>query len=264
MDNINSGMDIGKLIMYIEKIDGLMKSELKPETQNFYCETVISIAGKLVGKGDFPSEEMGFNMLKGAEKLGKACKGSKSKIDSIKSAYISKYLKEAEEHYQSCKKGDPAEGIVADYILSQITFFVDETPEIKELWSKVRQANLATFLMYTYNDAVKNPIPAINRYGVLMAITKFTRSAKAATFQVQAFNGSTSNFKFIDDGFTLVDRDGNEYKPSRKRGGFSKTKLIEQGDRTPVGEVTFKVPKGAGLAYLKFDSEAGETRKYLP
>ncbi len=39
-----------KLILFIEKIDELMKSELKPETKDFYCETVVSIGGKLIDK----------------------------------------------------------------------------------------------------------------------------------------------------------------------------------------------------------------------
>jgi len=259
-----AGADIDKLILYIEKIDGLMEAELKPATQKFYCETVVSIGGQLIEQGEFGPEEMGFILIKGTEKFAKTCGQSKSKIDTIKSAFTSKYLKEAEEHYLSIKKSELTEGIVADYIMNHITFFVDETPEIKELWSKIRKANLAIFLLYTYDGAVEKPIPALNRYSVLLAITKLTRSAKAATFQVQAFNNSTAYFKYISDGFTLVDREGKEYKPSGKRGGFSKTKVIEDGERTPVAEVTFKVTKGTELDYLKFDSKGGETRKYLP
>jgi hypothetical protein len=253
--------DINKLIMYMEKIDKLLKPELKPETKKFYCETVVSVGEKLIGKEEFSSEELGFKLFKRLEEFGEACKESMSEIDSIRSAYISKTLKEAEEHYLSSKK-EPSEGIMADYILSKLTLFVDETPEIKELQSKVRQANLATFLLYSY--AVEKPIPAINRYGVLLAITKFTRSADAAVFQVQALNASTGIFTFVSDGFTLVDKDDKEYKPSGKRGGFSKTKEIERGDRTEVGELTFKVPKGVKLDYLQYDSEGGVSIKYMP
>jgi len=97
-----------------------------------------------------------------------------------------------------------------------------------------------------------------------LAIGSYTRSANKATFQVQAYNGSTANFKFIGDNFKLVDSEGKEYKVVSKRGRFSNTKLVERGQESEVGEVSFNVPKNVKLAYLHFQSEAGESIKYLP
>ena len=107
-------------------------------------------------------------------------------------------------------------------------------------------------------------MPKINRYGILMAFPSYSRSAHTATIQVQAYNGSTGNFYFDGERFKLIDREGNEYKPASKIGAFSKTKLIEPGQETEVGQLRFNVPKDAEVSHLQFTSDAGLSEKFLP
>ncbi|MFC1585091.1 hypothetical protein ACFL5V_06070 [Fibrobacterota bacterium] len=256
--------DIEKLLTFREKINELMAKNQDKEIQQLFAKTAVSIAPGFIKSGDFPTEEVGFRMIKDAETLSDIPEDIRLQISSIQNSYIQKSISEAEDYHASCMNGKAEDGIIADYLMSKMMLFVDETPAIKDLWSKIRKANLSTYLIYDLEHLIDNPIPQINRFGVLLAIRSMSRSGNTTTFQVQAYNGSTNTFKFLGQSFKLVDRDGKEYEPSGRAGAFSSKKEIERGAETNVGQVSFKVPKDTELAYLHFTSEAGESIKYLP
>jgi hypothetical protein len=259
--------NIETMLTYREKISKLMEEVSDPEVNRIFGEAAVNIAKELANAEDYPSQEVAFHLMKDAETLEGVEDDTKLKIAAIRSDFIKSNLNKAEEHYAAAMndpENNAPEGIIADYILSKMALLVDETAEMKELWSKIRKANLSTYLIYDLENLIENPLPTINRFGVVLAIPTLVRSASTTSIQVQAYNGSTATYKFDGSNFTLVDKEGKEYKPVRKRGNFSKEKVQQLGSETEVGEVTFNTAKDVELSHLRFDSEAGESIKYLP
>ncbi len=246
---------------YMEKIGELLQQGVKKETEEFYGKTALNIGTKLIGNDEFDLEDRGFKFLKIAKKYGGAA--AASQVAKIESDFISKYLSMAEDEYNSAKGGNPEQGIVADYLLNKLSMFVEPTEEVNELWSKIREANLSTYLMYDLQGLIDRPIPAINKYGVLLGIRSIKRSGGSTAVQVQAYNGSTTRFKFLSENFALVDAEGNTYSPASRRGAFSK-KDVDLGEETGVGEMTFKVPADADLVSLRFEQDNVISEKFLP
>jgi len=257
---------IDKLLSFQEKIKKLMENVSSNEIQQLFAKSASNISKNLIFSGEYASEEVGFYLLNDAESIPNLSADIKLVISGIKDEYITKNMNDAQKHLTASINGgaEDGEGIIADYILSKTSLFVNPSDAMKELWSQVRKENLSTYLMYDLENLIDNPVPRVNQYGVLLAIRSFIRKGEKVIIQVQAFNGSTQIFKFIGDGFKLIDSEGKKYEPTAKSGSFSNKNDILLGQETEVGQLSFNVPKDLQLTALQFESKGGITIKYLP
>ena len=145
-----------------------------------------------------------------------------------------------------------------------VIIFGKEMPEMKDLWSKIRKVNLNTYLMYDLEGLLSELDARINRYGVLLAVLKLNPGSTSTKVEVKAYNGASGPIKLDGDKFTMVDREGNSYKPSVKLGSLAKGEVVGKSDESKAGGLTFNHPAGIEPHYLEYASEAGVTRKYLP
>lgn len=246
-----------------DTVASLLTQHPNPANQALFGKTLQEIAQARIKMGTPDAVEGGFRFLSAAEKAG-AGAGSNAAKDQI----VAAKLKEIESDYKDAGS-NPTSGIVADYKLSKLALLTGgETPEMSELWSKVRKQNLNTYLMYDNDDVDlgERPDARINKYGVLLGVVKYEPGATATKVQVKVWNGSSGPIHFVGDSFTLIDKDGNAIKPSAKIGGFGKTDkdIIGKGDESKTGGLTFNHESGTKPAYLEFKSGSGVTRKYLP
>jgi hypothetical protein len=231
-----------------------------PDQQNadLFAQALQGVGNQRVKTGD---EEGGMKFLEKSEALtGKGGDASPSRRE-----FLSLKLKEIEGDYKEASS-EPTAGILADYKMSKLALiFGKEVPEMKDLWSKIRKINLNTYLMYDYEGLLSEvPDARINRFPVLLAVVKLDQGATSLKAQVKAFNGGSGPIHFNGDGFTLVDRAGNVFKPAAKIGAFGKKDPINMREESKTGGLTFNYPSGTEPWYLEFKSEAGTTRKYLP
>jgi hypothetical protein len=246
-----------------DTVASLLNQHPDPANQALFAQTLQTIANQRIKMGTPDAVEGGFRFLQAAEKAG----GSGGSA-AAKKEIVAAQLKEVEDEY---KEGatNPTAGIIADYKLNKLSLMIGgETPEMKDLWAKVRKLNLNTYLMYDNDDVDlgERPDARINKYGVLLGVVKYEPGSTATKVQVKAWNGSSGPIHFLGDNFTLVDEAGQVYKPSAKIGGFGKTPkdIIGKGDESKTGGLTFNHPAGTKPSYLEFKSESGMSRKYLP
>ena len=254
-----------------DTVASLLTQHPNPANQEAFGATLQEIASARIKVGSPESIEGGFRFLQAAEKAG-ATGGSGAAQQQI----VAVKLKEiADDYKEAITNSEPSTaanfGIAADYKLNKLALMIGkETPEMSELWSKVRKVNLNTYLMYDNDDVLANlgerPDARINKYGVLLGIVKYESGSTTTKIQVKAWNGSSGPIKFVGDNFTLVDKAGGTYKPSAKIGGFAKTAKdqIGKSDESKTGGLTFNHPAGTDVDYLEFSSGSGVTRKYLP
>jgi hypothetical protein len=248
-----------------DTVASLLTQHPNPANQEAFAATLQEIASARIKMGTPEAIEGGFRFLQAAEKAG-AAGGSAAAKQQI----VATKLKEIADDYKEAGT-NPNFGIAADYKLNKLALMIGgETPEMSELWSKVRKVNLNTYLMYDNDDVVENlgerPDARINKYGVLLGIVKYEPGSTTTKIQVKAWNGSSGPIKFVGNNFTLVDKAGGTYKPSAKIGGFAKTDKdqIGKSDESKTGGLTFNHPAGTDVDYLEFSSGSGVTRKYLP
>lgn len=248
-----------------DTVASLLTQHPNPANQEAFGATLQEIATARINLGTPDAIEGGFRFLQAAEKAG-AAGGSAA----VKQQIVAAKLKEISDDFKEAGT-NPNFGIAADYKLNKLALMIGgETPEMTELWSKVRKINLNTYLMYDNDDVVENlgerPDARINKYGVLLGIVKYDPGSTTTKIQVKAWNGSSGPIRFVGDNFTLVDKDGGTYKPSAKIGGFAKTAKDQIGktDESKTGGLTFNHPAGTKVSYLEFTSGSGVTRKYLP
>jgi hypothetical protein len=265
MDEVSKDeMALEKLEMFRGKIAALLETNPNQANSSAYGDIGLSAAEKLSKSDDIFAEDLTFRIIGDVKRLVALSNEQKIHLNDIIHHYVKKNLAEAERNYLNCKEGEDEAGIMADYILSKVKLFIKEEPaEMQALWSKIRDINLSTYLMYDLEGLISMPLPSINRYGVLLAITSLNRTGNSVMAQIKAFNGSTAHFTYSGDGFKLVDKKGVEYLPTQKRGAFGTT-LIERSDETGVGGVTFEVPADTELSHIQYTCEAGESIKYLP
>lgn len=248
-----------------DTVASLLTQHPNPVNQEAFGATLQEIASARIKMGTPEAIEGGFRFLQAAEKAG-AASGSAA----VKQQIVATKLKEIADDYKEAAT-NPNFGIAADYKLNKLSLMIGgETPEMSDLWSKVRKVNLNTYLMYDNDDVVENlgerPDARINKYGVLLGIVKYEPGSTTTKIQVKAWNGSSGPIRFVGDNFTLVDKAGGTYKPSAKIGGFAKTAKDQIGktDESKTGGLTFNHPAGTDVDYLEFTSGSGVTRKYLP
>jgi hypothetical protein len=155
---------------------------------------------------------------------------------------------------------------VADYKLSHLALVLgEETPEMKSLWSKVREKNLPTYLMYDLEGLIPQVDARINRYGILMGIVKYSAAGGKVAVQAKVWNGTSGPLEISGSNFSLVDNQGNSHEPASKIGAFGKTVVVPMREESKTGGVTFNIPSDAKPAYLELTAEDGRvSRKYLP
>jgi hypothetical protein len=248
-----------------DTVASLLAQHPNPTNQTEFAAVLQEIASARIKMGTPEAIEGGFRFLQAAEKAG-AAGGSAAAKQQI----VAAKLKEIADDFKEAGT-NPNFGIAADYKLNKLALMIGgETPEMAELWSKVRKVNLNTYLMYDNDDVVENlgerPDARINKYGVLLGIVKYEPGSTTTKIQVKAWNGSSGPIKFVGDNFTLFDKSGGSYKPSAKIGGFAKSDKDQIGktDESKTGGLTFNHPAGTEVAYLEFSSGSGVTRKYLP
>jgi hypothetical protein len=256
-----------------DTVASLLTQHPDAQNQELFANTLQKIANARIKMGTPEAVEGGFRFLEAAKKAGGG-----GNADAAKGQIVASKMKEIDEAANEAAK-DPNQGIIADYKLNKLALMVGgATPEMQSLWSKVRKANLSTYLMYDNDDVVselgERPDARINKYGVLLGIVKY-EPGPTTKIQVKAWNGASLPFEYRSEGFTLVTKDGQQIKPSAAIGGFykggkpkSNTKpdpgIVQKGDESKTGGLTFKLPAGAQPDYLEFKCDAGTTRKYLP
>lgn len=230
-----------------------------PEAEAKFAEVLQKIAAKRVESG---AEEGAFLMLQTIEKLS----NKSVNTDGLKKQVVATKLKEIEGDYKDASS-EPTAGILADYKMNKLALLFEgkELPEMRDLWSKIRQVNLNTYLMYDYEGLITEALDSrINKYGVLLAIVKLEKGSTSTKIQAKAFNGGSTPINVYGDNFVLVDRDGNAYKPAAKLGAFTKKDEINGKDESKTGGLTFNHPAGIEPWYLELKTANGVSRKYLP
>jgi hypothetical protein len=245
-----------------DTIANMLKLNPDPQNEALFAQALQSVGAQRLKTGD---EEGGIKFLEEAEGLSNKPPEISSQVASARREFLASRLKEIEGDYKE-SSSEPTAGILADYKMSKLSLvFGKELPEMKDLWSKIRKTNLNTYLMYDYEGLLsETPDARINRYPVLLAVVKLDKGATSLKAQVKAFNGGSGPIHFNGDGFILVDRAGNVYKPAAKIGAFGKKDPINMRDESKTGGLTFNYPSGTEPYYLEFKSEAGTSRKYLP
>jgi hypothetical protein len=249
-----------------DTVASLLTQNPDPVNEALFSQTLQDIGLARLKLGSAEAAESGFRFLQMAETLGGKSPSVSGKVAGMRKDFVNTKLKEVENDLKEAST-TPTAGIVADYKMNKLALMMGgETPEMKDVWSRVRKLNLNTYLMYD-NDEVdlgERPDARINKYGVLLGIVKLEPGATTTKIQVKAFNGSSGPIHFDSEGFTLVDRQGNVFKPTAKIGHFSPKDQVGKGDESKTGGLTFTYPAGTEPYFLEFKNEAGVTRKYLP
>lgn len=258
-----------------DTVASLLAQHPDPENQALFATTLQNIAAARIKMGTPEGLEGGFRFLDAAKQAGGSGNAS-----AAKQQVVTAKLKEIQGEVDEAAK-NPTMGIVADYKLNKLALMTGgETPEMTRVWSPLRKINLNTYLMYDNDDVVselgERPDARINKYAILLGIVKYEPGAKATKIQVKAWNGGSQAFPYVGSDFTLVDKDGKTYKPTAAIGGFYKggkkppkngkpdPGIVQKGDESKTGGITFTYPAGTVPAYLEFKCEAGISRKYLP
>ena len=247
-----------------DTIINLLSQHPNPESEAKFSQVLFQVGSDRIAMSTPDMIEGGLRLFKSIDGLNGASPEVTAKVAAVRKELVDKKLKEIQKEYEECVAGDPQRGIVADYLLTELTLASGETPESKLLWSQVRKSNLSTYLMYDLDGLLDHVDARINKYGVLIGIPKYEVTPTSLKIQFKAWNGSGTPFHFLGENVTLVDDKGQVYKPASKAGGFSKDKLIEKGKETPLGVFSFNFPANTVLSYIEFNSEAGKSRKYLP
>jgi len=257
-----------------DTVASLLTQHPDPENQALFASTLQNIANARIKMGTPEGVEGGFRFLEAAKKAG-----ASGGAEAAKQQVMASQLKQIQGEIDEAAK-NPTMGIVADYKLNKLALMLGgETPEMTRIWSPLRKINLNTYLMYDNDDVVselgERPDARINKYAILLGIVKYEPGAKATKIQVKAWNGGSQAFPYRGSDFTLVDKDGKTYKPTAAIGGFYKggkppkkgkpdPGIVQKGDESKTGGLTFTYPAGTVPVYLEYKCEAGVSRKYLP
>lgn len=246
-----------------DTISSLLRAHPDPENEALYAQILQKIGTARINSG---AEEGGFRFLLAADGLTNKPSGYDAQVDAIRKNFLATKLKEIEGDYEDASS-EPTSGILADYKMNKLSliFGGKEIPEMKGLWSKIRKLNLSTYLMYDYEGLITDGLDSrINKYGVLIAIVKMDKGPTSLKVQAKVFNGGSGAIDAHGDKFTLVDREGNVYKPSAKVAAFAKKDIINSRDESKTGGLTFNYPSGTEPWYIEYKSDVGVSRKYLP
>lgn len=249
-----------------DTVSSLLVQYPDPANEALFSQTLQDIGQARLKIGSADAAESGFKFLQTAETLGGKNPSVSGKVAGMRKTFLASRIKSIEDDFKEAAT-TPTAGIVADYKMNKLALMMGgETPEMKDLWSRIRKLNLNTYLMYD-NDEVdlgERPDARINKYGVLLGIVKLEPGATTTKVQVKAFNGSSGPIHFDAPMFTLVDRQGNVFKPTAHIGHFSPKDPVGKGDESKTGGLTFTYPAGTEPYFIEYKSEAGLSRKYLP
>ncbi len=246
-----------------DTIVSLLSQHPNAENEASYSNILFDLGSQRIETGDPEAIESGFKFFNSIESLSNKAPGVSEKIAAMKKIYIDKKLKEITDE-QNEATTEPTQGVAAEYHLNELVMATGETPEIKTLWSLVRKTNLSNYLMYDVQGLLVKVDSRINKYAVLLALPKYSATATGIKTQIRAFNGSSGSIRFEGNKITLVDDNGQVYKPTTKSGGFGKDKEIAASAEGPVGVLAFSFPAGTVPSYIQLETSAGLSRKYLP
>lgn len=256
----------GKLLDYRDRIVALLEKTKNAEDQKLYADAAAKVGKMLIESPEFSSLEVGFKLLNDAQSTPGIDPTILEGVKTARNQFIAARVAKAQKSLDLRLSGNPEEGngIIADYILSETELLTGKDPAIDALWPKVREANLATFLIYDQEDLGLNPLPVINRFGVVLGITSFNRSGDKTSLQMQAYNGSSNHVSFPGTTFTLVSKSGKEYKAVQVAAAFAKKDLLMAGAVSGIGLVAFAIPSDEAPDFIRFEYATGQSIKWLP
>jgi hypothetical protein len=249
-----------------DTVASLLNQYPDPANTALFVQALQDIGMQRLKIGSTEAAESGFKFFQTAEAVGGKNPQIEAQVASLRTEFVSERMKEVEQLVKDAST-EPTAGIVADYKMNKLAIIMGgETPDMKALWSQIRKLNLNTYLMYDNDDVDLGERPdfRINKYGILLGIVKLEAGPTSVKVQLKAYNGSSGPIHFVSEGFTLVDREGNAFKPTSKIGNFSDKNVVGKGDESKTGGLTFTFPAGTEPYFLEFKSESGISRKYLP
>ncbi len=248
-----------------DTISLLLKQNPNPTEESDFANVLFDIGQKRLKLGTPEGEEGAFEFFRTADSLQNKPADLDSKIAAVQDAYVTAKLKEIKGDLDQVTKDDPQPGIVADYKMNELKLAVGtETPAMKALWSKIRQQNLSTYLMYDEEGLLDQVDARINKYGTLIGIVKYVPGPNVR-LQLKVWNGSSGPLDFDGADFHLVDTSGRAYAPVAVLGAFKKKSDVPRGQESKTGGLNFKLPAGVKADYLELKVPDGRvTRKYLP
>jgi len=245
----------------------LLKQYPNADNERQASSVMVQVGQKRLTSGDPQSEESGYQFLQAAAALPGKSEDVDAEFAAAKKDYVAAKLQDAEAKLNSAAS-DPksTDAIVADYELNQLLLVTgEETPEMQALWSKVRLKNLNAYLYFSAPGLLDEVDARINKYGLLLAIVKYDSASSPLLLGIKVWNASSGPVEFDGTNFTLVDRQGNSYAPVASLKAFKKKAMVEMGQESDVGGLTFKLPKGAEPDYVELKVDDGRVgRKYLP
>ena len=250
-----------------ENIEKNLSQAPNAENEAAFADVLLKVGKARLAMGTPISAVKGFDFMRAAEVLPSASGAVKQEVSQIRDQYVSGKLGEVRDHLEEAKTGEVIAGIVADYKLAHMDLVAGSTEESEALWSEVRKANLATYLMYDNTD-VEMEIGGsidhrINKYGVLLGITKYKPAGSSVYLEVKAFNGTNNPIDYKKDSFALVDSDGNRHEPVSGR-GFKKDAKVSLTEESPVAGLKFKLPGETQVSHLEYKYGSGVSEKFLP
>ncbi len=181
-----------------------------------------------------------------------------SKLNEIKTANFQKYFERGKDFYLRAKKDrrNPDLYLSAEAYLLQAIRLNPDSKEAQNLLKKVRKKTLAIL-------DISNELP------LALAITDQKWMDGHLALSIIVFNNTVDPYSIDPQRFTLIDKNGNEYKFSpQKTNAFSKG-LIEpvtvEAKKDINFALAFKVKRNLPLDRLIYQTEDGFTiGKYFP
>jgi hypothetical protein len=246
-----------------DTVQSVLNQHPNPENEALFATTLYDIGMARLNMGGARAEEGGVIFLKSADALANKPGDLSGKVQQALEGLEAKALKEVQDLMAS---SEPTDGIVADYKLHELNIKLGKvTDAMAAAWSPVRKRNLNVYMMYDQEGLLTEvPDRRINKYALLLGIVKYTPSGTGVNIQVKVWNGASFSIPFDGKGFSLVDTEGNTYKPVSLLAAAQKKDMIPPKEESKTGGVNFKISSGAKPAYLEFTVENITTRKYLP
>ncbi len=251
---------------YSETILSLLRKSPSPENEKTFSLALLKLGEAAIGSETPRGIDVGFHFLMTADSLPNKAPEVNTRGTALRAQRAEASLKDIREQYDAAKAGDEYAGIIADYHMTFLSLLGPLNEEAKELWSKIRELNLSTYLMYD-NQEVEQALGEvdrrINKYGVLLALTKYNPGKSSVYMEVKGFNGSTNPVPWKSEAFTLETEDGNHYQAASSR-GFKTSDAIEISRESGLVGLTFNIPAGAKPAKLVYDYGVSISEKFLP
>lgn len=244
-----------------DTVSSLLAQHPNPATEAEFAKALYNIGIARINMGGIVAER-GVNFLRTAAALPNKPPELGAQIDEAMKTITNRALSDIQDVFGSSEE---TAGIVADYKMNQLALQLGKTtPEMNALWSKIRQKNLSTYLMYDLEGLLPEVDARINKYALLLGIVKYNQSGNKVNAQIKIFNGGSGPIRYTGKGFLLYDKEGNSYPPTSLLGAAKKNDIVGSRDESKTGGVSFTLNNGAEPDFIEYTFENYSTRKYLP